>query len=138
MSLKPHWSHLHLCLILNFFVPNLLYPLHVFQQNSQLGSTSFLLQCPVLKDLKVSFGNATAMMSQCPSLQSLSLLHMLALQTCLIECALYGLDDVECPLLDVSSMIHPTLSFLTLTECIVSSLTMAHVYHMCMLCHITK
>ena len=39
---------------------------------------------------------------------------------------------VECPLLDVSSMIHPTLFSLRVIHCIVSDITMANACHMCL------
>lgn len=110
----------------NLCVLLLLFLLHITQQNSQFGPNGISLHCLVLEDLEVTSGFATSMKLRCPSLQRLVLSNMPILETCSIECNLHRLDVKECPLLNVSSMIHPTLMSLTLINCIVSDITMAH------------
>lgn len=128
LHLKPHHSHLHPCLTLTF--ASLFFPLHLTQQNSELGPHGISLQCLELENLEVTYGDAVSMMLRCLSPQRLVLSHMPKLETCSIECTMHQLNVMECPLLDVSSMIHPTLFSLRVVHCIVSDITMEHTCHM--------
>lgn len=78
------------------------------------------LQCPLLEDLTSDCLDVVTMTPMCPSLRKLRLSSIPNLEICKLGGPLSSLDVTRCPLLNVSTMIQPTLHSLALCECIVS------------------
>ena len=71
----------------------------------------------------------------CPSLRDLTIKSIDTLETCKVVSPVWSKLGVKfCPCLDVSSMILPSLEFVDLDYCDVSSISMTFDFHMCRSC----
>ena len=94
-----------------------------------------ILQGPSVHERFDLSGSSVNVTLVCPSLRNLTITDMDALETCKVVSPVWSKLGVEfCRCLDVSSMILPSLEFVDVDYCNVSSISMTFDFHMCRSC----
>ena len=94
-----------------------------------------ILQGPSVHERFDLSGTSVNVTLVCPSLRDLTITGMDDLETCeVVSLVLSKLGVQFCPCLDVSSMILPSLEFVDVSYCNVSSISMTFDFDMCRSC----